>query len=1246
MDKRGWGIFRKALLGVSLCLLLAPGSPAFAQTSNAEITGLVIDPSGASVPGVQTRVVNIDTNVTVTAETNTSGVYAVSQLVPGVYRVATAKTGFKTIEETNVVLRIGDRLTLNFVLEVSTTRQQITVTSQAPLVATSDARNADVLDNRMLTELPQVNRNTLDYMEAMPAVQGGGPQYLGSASYMVGLEGATYSVGGGQSNGTSVSIDGGAMNEGDSNVLNRAVPSPDAVGELRVQSGVLTADYGRYSGGIITASTKSGTNQFHGKAFEYFRNQLMNANTWYNNNHGISTTPSHQNNFGGAIGGPVWIPKLYNGRNQTFFFVAEEGQVFKTGSVAESSVPTAEERQGTFTDTIGHYDPATGLPVPMHIFDPYNAYTDSNGNWVRPEFPNAVIPPQDWAKPGHTLLNLYPSPNHAPLYNTSNQNNYWSSIQNTLPIDRLTVRVDENMSAAHRLNLRVSRYDASDNTSAPFRDGIASVENDLDYSGSLQYVWAASPTIVFEARAGFSYSNLLIANGMIPDPSIDTTTMGFDPKLFANGNVLNTHIFPGGSFGSVGYTPLGGYYPDRQPAANYNATAALTKIWGRHTIKAGFEYYHTAMHEFGGEQSGADRIYAGCSGASCGTRQLWNADNNTGYAAADLLLGSATINTWGQFNYSPFQRSFAGYAMDDWRVSSKLTVQLGLRIDHDGPKRMHYAKTGVVWDFTAKNVLTPNANWNWSQVQAADPALANVAQPGWVTNGVTGRVGLLDTPEYPGNELYTTNAVVPQPRLGISYAPNPKTVIHASGGTIYQGLYGMGIDAGGDIYYGRTTFDQILTLDGQHWISELGTERGLGSFPVQPDGTSLGYFPPVTTNKGYWNMTYGSIPSPSAGVPNLLAPHQNSPQEYEWGLTIQRQLGTSWVATAEYTGIHGIHMVQPLAGYGGDFNFTNVDPQFDSLGSALYDPVPNPFYGQSAPFSGEQTIPLYHLLSSMPQYSAAGLSMGTVGYMKANYLNMQVQSHSYHGLALLASYSIRKTLTTSAAKDFRNLGPAAYGILQEPNNLNEAYGVATYEVPQRLLMDYSYDLPVGRGRHFLGSSSNFAGKVLDKVIGGWGIAGITSFWPHGTPVPAPDVPNGNGAPNEAVRYSVNGNYKNSGFSSSCGLLNDDVFTSSTPCHYFNPAAFVRTPDYTLGNLPLYFPNVRNPGGFSTDGTVLKNFYFDGEHKRYLNVRVEAFNIFNHPNYGSLNANPADIGFGGVYGKSGNRVMQIGARIFF
>ncbi len=1219
-----------ALLGF---VLVDAAAPAFAQTSNAEISGLITDASGAAVPGAKITIVNTATNVTTETESNPAGVYVAAQLIPGPYKVTITRDGFKGAEQTNVVLRTGDRLSLNFALEVGALTQQVTITAEAPLLALSDARNANVVDNKMINNLPQLNRNTLDYMSMNPSVLGSGPYMVsGNRDYNVGLRGATYTVATGQPNGTSVSIDGANMNEGDSNVLNRAIPSPDAIGELRVQTGVLTADQGRYSGGVVTASTLSGANAFHGKLFEYFRNQDLNANSWSNNNHFIAKDVRHQNNFGGAVGGPVLIPKLYNGHDRTFFFVAYEAQRYKYGRTAQSSVPTAAEREGDFSGTIAYYDSKTNLPVPMRIFDPYNGYNGPNGTWVRPEFPNAKIPKAQMSKAGYNLLNLYPMPNHDPVFNTSSQNNYWSPVNSALPVDRLTVRLDENINANHRVNVRVSRYNASNITDAPFPSGVGAFDTDLNWSGSLQYYWSISPSSVFEARAGYSYAMLITQNGR-DNPKVDTDNMGFDPMIFSTGNRVSTHVPPASVLSA--YDKLGGNYLDAMPSSNFNTTLAYTKILGRHTIKAGFEYYHTAMHEYGGDTSGADRFYG-----DSGTSQFWNAANNTGFDAAALLLGAASMATYGSFNYSPYMASFGAYVMDDWKVNNKLTVQVGLRMDHDGPKKMKYANTGVVWDFNAKNVLTPNANWNWAKVQAVNPALANLGQPAWLTNGVTGRVGLLDTPEYPGDELFSVNAAVWQPRLGISYAPNPKTVVRVSGGIIYQGLYGLGMNYLGNIYYGKDIFNQVLTQDGKHYISEIGLEHGLGTFPLQPDGSRLGYVPAIKTNKDYWNATYGQIPSPAAGVSNLLGPHQDSPQEYAWGLTVQREVGKSWVATAEYSGLRGIHMVQPLG-----TDFTNVPVQYYSLGSHLYDTVPNPFYGQSSPFAGQQTIQLWHLLGGMPQYSAAGLGQATLGYMKAHYLNLQMQTRGYHGLMLQASYAIRKTLTTSGAKDNRNGGSAMSGM-QDPNNLNEAYGVATYEIPQKLSLNYSYDLPVGRGRRFLGSQSSLAGKILDNVVGGWAVAGITTYYPHGTPVAAPGVPKKNGAPNEAVRYSVSGKYKAANFDSSCALLRDNKFVSSSPCRYFDPSVFVRTPDYTFGNLPKYFPDVRNPGGFTTDATMMKNFYFSGNETRYLNLRAEAMNIFNHPNYGSLVANPNSVAFGGLNGKSGNRTMQIGLRIFF
>jgi len=267
--------------------------------------------------------------------------------------------------------------------------------------------------------------------------------------------------------------------------------------------------------------------------------------------------------------------------------------------------------------------------------------------------------------------------------------------------------------------------------------------------------------------------------------------------------------------------------------------------------------------------------------------------------------------------------------------------------------------------------------------------------------------------------------------------------------------------------------------------------------------------------------------------------------------------------------------------------------------------------------------------------------------MKANYLNLQIQTRGYHGLSLLGSYAIRKTITTSFTKDYRgSYGAPCASNVQDPNNLNECYGVAAYEVPQRWTLNYAYDLPFGRGRQFMNSPSTLGGKIFDKIFGGWGVAGISTYWPKGTPVQGPVRSDYNAAPWAVVRWSTSGDYKSGSFDPSCALLRDGKFVSGSPCGYFNKSAFVATPDYSFGNIPQVYPNVRNPGGFTTDGTLLKNFYLNGDQTRYVNIRVEAANLFNHPNFGGINNNPSSVGFGGLSGKSGNRIMQLGARIFF
>ncbi|HEX7361785.1 MAG TPA: carboxypeptidase-like regulatory domain-containing protein [Bryobacteraceae bacterium] len=1215
------------------------------QTTNGQISGSVTDTSGAVIPGAKVVARNTATGVTYATVTNHSGVFVVPQLVPGPYTLTASKTGFADVTQSGITVQIGDHLGLNFTLNPGVTKQEITVSSAAPIISTEQYAPSTVLNNKMITELPQLNRNTLDLTAVTPAVQGKGPlsdniASLGNAAYLVANNGNSYSISGGQVNGTTISVDGNQLQGAEFNAVNRAIPTPDSVGEFRVASGVLTADHSRYSGGIISIQTQSGTNHFHGRLFEYYRNQNLNSNDWMNNAKDVEKQAFHQNNYGASIGGPVLIPHLYNGRNRTFFFFAWEGERYSSSQATESSVPTLLNRQGDFSQTVINHQ--NGAPVYAQIFDPFNGYTDSSGNWVRPQFPGSKIPVSSQSTLFLNYLNLWPLPNHAPDANSDHANNYWSTIATHRPTDRFFYRVDENLSNNQRFNFSFSRYMMTDNIPAPFLHAGESVTTDHDLAGSLQYTWVASPTAILDLHLGFGvadlHSNGVSGWGSAPDPKIDMTKWPFDPLIINNPERSVSDIVPG--LNIPGYTGVGGSEFDSFINQTTNGHISFTKVLNRHTIKAGLDIDFSRFDEMGGDHTGVAWVNPGG-----GSNEFWNNPNGlTGSPLAEMMMGSSSFFQWGNWNIAPYGWDQGAYIMDDWKVNQKLDIQMGLRWDHDSPRRSRFPKGSLMYDMGAKNVLTPNAGWDWGQVVAAVPALANLPQPAWLSQGATGRVVLLDTPEYPQTNLYTTDWANFQPRLGISYAIDPKTVLHASGGIIYQGLNGLSTDWF-SFYYNSITFNQIATLDGQHWISEFGRDHGLGTFPMQPDGSRLGYYLPVQTNAEYGYQTFGAAANLDQGGTTMS--HFDSPEEYSWNFSVQRQIGRDWVVSADYTGIRGIHLLMPVW----NWSLNNVPLSYYSLGTDLNAQVPNPFYGQSQTFAGQQTLPLSQLLGLSPQYSQVSPGQTTWGKSFSNFANFQVQTRNYHGLTLLASYAIRKTLTNTAGKDIQHAGPAGRGLLQNPHNLMEAYGVALYEMPQTLTLNYSYDLPFGRGRRFLSTGHGWAHHLLDGVVGGWSLAGISTWNAKGVPVLVPDVDGGVTAPGAALRWSVapGVNYigsKNYG----SALTVNGAFTNANSQGIFNPAAFVRTPDYSLGNTPFVFPNVRYPGTFSTDATLMKKFFFSDNTARYLEFRIEAMNAFNHPIFDPtinvIDNDPDSPTFGGINGKTGSRTVQLGLRLFF
>ena len=1225
------------------CLVLAAvlwSAPLSAQTTHAQITGLVTDSTGASIPGAAISAVNANTQVESLTETNLAGVYVIPQLVAGPYEVTASSEGFDTVIQRGITLRSGDRQSLNFVMTVGTLAESIEVVASAQLLTLDEASHSSVIDNTIITSMPQLQRDTLAAIAQLnPAVQGNDPQLLGEGwDVAIAVNGVGYSLAGGQANGTAISVDGAMVQDAEVNVVNRAIPSPDSVQEFRVQTGVLPANVGRYSGGVITISSQSGTNELHGRLFYYHRNEKFNSNGFMNNALGNERQPFRQHNYGFSVGGPVVLPKAYDGRNRTFFFLGWEDQRFRSSSSQRASVPTATERGGDFSQSIINFQ--EGRPVFARIFDPYSGYEGADGAWIRPEFPNAIVPVAHRTQVGRSILaSMWPEANRSPDANTSSGNNFEGIAGQVRPVARLNLRVDQSITPNQRIYGRFSRFLGVNENTPLFPTRSHGSTNDNNWQSSLNYTWSISPTTIVQFTGGSSVSKMTNFSGMDFGTGINTDQWGFDPFIFSPGYRRSPEIAP--SVGGAGYSSAGGGTQFKITSQNLNGDLSLSKIVGRHSLKAGYQYFWSMSVDEGSNLSGMTRLSAGG-----GSNQFWdNNDGLSGNALAEYLLGSTVASSWGIWNITPVTQSHAVYVMDDWKVSNDLTLQLGVRWDYETGRTPRYQNTGTFLDLDAKNVVTPNAEWNWGHVQAAVPAVGSFPDPVWLSQGANGRMGLMGTPEYPRKSLYDTEWANFTPRIGVSYAFNPKTVIHAGFGVVYQGFNGLNSEGLGSYFYNSVGFDQIPTLDGRRWISEIGTERGLGAFPRLPDGTNLGWQLPAANNEEYLRATLGSCISVTFGICTGVPSPLPSPFETVFSASIQRELSRAWVVSFEYNGIRSSSVLNPVApGGAAYYRYTNIDPSYYSLGTDLLKSVPNPFFGQSSRFDIQPTVPLHQLLSPWPHYTSAGPAYLTNGRLNSNFYNFKIQTRQFAGLLLDASYAFRQSKTNAGAKDMRLMRTFLQRSLHNPQDLNESYGWALHERPHTVLLNYHYELPIGRGQRFLGSPSTTGARVLNAIVGGWGLAGVTTWWSKGTPVLAPVVSGAVSAPGAAVRWSSNGDYMNGSRNDSSALVVQGSFTEPNPQGAFNRGAYVRTGDYQFGNLPYIYEDVRHPGALETDATIMKDFYITED--VYFNLRLEALNFFNHANFGRVITDPDSPLFGGVSGKNGQRIMQIGLRLFF
>jgi hypothetical protein len=755
-------------------LLFLAACVAYAQT--AEITGRITDPTGAIVPGADVDVTNIDTGVARRVKSNESGYYSAPLLPIGNYQVSVSQTGFRPVKRTGVRLEVQQVARLDFVLELGNVAESIDVVGAAPLVATEEASLATTVDHRKIQQLPLNGRNPFTLVNLVPGVLSERPSSFGRRA----------NVNGGRDATTELLIDGGATNSTDQGDL-KATPPLEGVEEFKVQTASFNPETG-HSAAVIHIVTRSGSNDFHGSLFEYVRNDQFDASNYFFNATGRSKPILRYNQFGGAIGGPVLLPKLYNGRNRTFFFYTNEFTRQLGQGLTQSTVPTLLERAGDFTRS-----GAGGAAVP--IFDP--ATTRASGNtFTRDPFPGSLIPRNRFDAIGLAMLQQgYPEPTLA-----SAANNFNASGPSKGNVNSHLVRADHSFTPTNRLTFRYLRsFNITQNPQAypgfPSQGGSAAASNKENatttHSAVLRHTSSFTPALLSE----FVYGLLYNTSNLTPV----SANQGWAQQL----GIKNAapYLFP--TVSPAGYSGLFGGNLSTEGDVDHQFGENLTWVRGTHTVKGGFEFrsYYFRNQQPGGNTAGnftfntLPTLNPSLTGAARG-----------GHSIASMLLGvpsSASIAINDQ-KWGAFWRYYSWFLQDTWKVSPNVSLTYGGRYEYTRPRKERHNRQSV-FDLATQTLLFAGENG-----------------PETLFSG-------------DGNNF--------APRLGIAWTPfgDQKTSIRASAGIFHLPIHTLGALA--QFSRGFTAARTFQTTDGGITFPLTLAQ----AFPVVPLDRSLSPLDSVST---------------------------------------------------------------------------------------------------------------------------------------------------------------------------------------------------------------------------------------------------------------------------------------------------------------------------------------------------------------------------------------------------------------
>ena len=1007
--------------------MLAVCTSLAAQSFTATVSGVVKDTTNSVIPEARLSLVNAATGDERGQESKGDGSFVFALVPPGSYRLEASHNGFKHFIRPNIEVEVQQSLVLEVNLEVGDTSESVQVTAETPLLQPATSSLGEVIENRKVVELPLAGRNTFALITLTT-----GAQPLGEFGNLPArantYAGGYFSLNGSQPLTNETLIDGIPVNTATTNAPG-FTPSVDAIQEFKVQSGNFTAEFGRTGGGVVNLIYKSGGNQLHGSGYEFVRNSVFDANNWFNNRAGRNKAHNALNQFGGTVSGPVVFPKLYDGHNRTFWFASYEGLRDRRALSQTYTIPTPEQLQGDFSKTFN----ASGQLIT--IFDPLTTRPDPArpGNFLRDPFPGNRIPSGRIDPVAAKVRNLWPTPT-SPGSGPAAVNNWTGAGSTPNTQDQYSVRIDHAITDNHRVfgrfsssNITRGGFDFFGNGAGWVNPGGSGLPIDINARN-----FAFDDTLVLSSSLLLNFRYGFIRQWVSRNPpllGLDLTTLGFPPSYNSQVGVA---ALP--SFMASGFRALQQRGTDyiRRGDLTHTVQGNVTKVLTRHTLKVGGDFRQILLNELEPVIEQGEFFFDTRFTSSDPLRS----NATSGHSIASFLLGmpsSGDIDIVPPISVS--YRYFGGYLQDDFKATSKLTLNLGLRYEVE----------------TGRNERYDRLSW-------FDPTVPNPLGPRLGIPNLRGGLQFVDVGGNPRRQK-ATNWNNWGPRFGFAYAAGAKLAIRGGYGLFYLPNTGDGAGPanGAEGFVATTSF--LSSLDG-------------GITPADRLGDPF----PRGVTRG---------PGSSAGLLTQLGQDlttvrrdDRSAYAQEWNFDVQRELPASFLVDVAYSGNKGTSL--PV-----NEQINQLPDQYLTQRTALLDQVPNPFapFVSVGPLS-QRTIARGQLLRPYPQFG--NILERNVRDVSTIYHSVQIKlEHRFsHGVTFLAAFTGAKQIG----------GPVANAVVSDPGfqdnyNRRADRSLVGFDQSKRLVVSANWELPFGKGKALLGS----APRWLDYAVSGWQFNNITTI---------------------------------------------------------------------------------------------------------------------------------------------------------